>query len=77
MVKYINGESLEYIDTYINPPMDGHHSRNEYKALIEKRGGKNVGSISGKTSEKDKSLSHTRTVLTMFPNRTNISDEQC
>jgi len=27
-----------------------HHSRDEYKALIEKHGGKNVGSISGKTS---------------------------
>ena len=26
------------------------HSRDEYKALIEKNGGKNVGSISGKTS---------------------------
>jgi len=27
-----------------------HHSRDEYKLLIEKNGGKNVGSISGKTS---------------------------
>ena len=27
-----------------------HHSRDEYKALIEQKGGKNVGSISGKTS---------------------------
>lgn len=27
-----------------------HHSRDEYKALIERHGGKNVGSISGKTS---------------------------
>ena len=27
-----------------------HHSRDEYKALIEQYGGKNVGSISGKTS---------------------------
>jgi len=27
-----------------------HHSRDEYKALIEQHGGKNVGSISGKTS---------------------------
>ncbi len=27
-----------------------HHSRDEYKALIEKHNGKNVGSISGKTS---------------------------
>ena len=27
-----------------------HHSRDEYKALIEKHGGKNAGSISGKTS---------------------------
>lgn len=27
-----------------------HHSRDEYKAIIEKNGGKNVGSISGKTS---------------------------
>lgn len=27
-----------------------HHSRDEYKALIEQNGGKNVGSISGKTS---------------------------
>ena len=27
-----------------------HHSRDEYKALIEKHGGKNVGSLSGKTS---------------------------
>ena len=26
------------------------HSRDEYKALIEQNGGKNVGSISGKTS---------------------------
>ena len=27
-----------------------HHSRDEYKALIEQHGGKNVGSISSKTS---------------------------
>lgn len=27
-----------------------HHSRDEYKAMIERHGGKNVGSISGKTS---------------------------
>ena len=27
-----------------------HHSRDEYKALIEQNGGKNVGSISSKTS---------------------------
>jgi DNA ligase (NAD+) len=27
-----------------------HHSRDEYKALIEQNGGKNVGSISAKTS---------------------------
>ena len=27
-----------------------HHSRDEYKDLIEKNGGKNVGSISKKTS---------------------------
>ena len=27
-----------------------HHSRDEYKELIEKNGGKNVGSISKKTS---------------------------
>ena len=27
-----------------------HHSRDEYKLLIEQHGGKNVGSISGKTS---------------------------
>ena len=27
-----------------------HHSRDEYKAMIEKNGGKNVGSISAKTS---------------------------
>jgi DNA ligase (NAD+) len=27
-----------------------HHSRDEYKALIEQHGGKNVGSISAKTS---------------------------
>ena len=27
-----------------------HHSRDEYKALIERHGGRNVGSISGKTS---------------------------
>lgn len=27
-----------------------HHSRDEYKALIERHGGKNVGSVSGKTS---------------------------
>jgi len=27
-----------------------HHSRDEYKQLIEQNGGKNVGSISGKTS---------------------------
>ena len=27
-----------------------HHSRDEYKAMIEKHNGKNVGSISGKTS---------------------------
>jgi DNA ligase (NAD+) len=27
-----------------------HHSRDEYKLIIEQHGGKNVGSISGKTS---------------------------
>ena len=27
-----------------------HHSRDEYKAMIEQNGGKNVGSISSKTS---------------------------
>lgn len=27
-----------------------HHSRDEYKQMIEQNGGKNVGSISGKTS---------------------------
>jgi DNA ligase (NAD+) len=27
-----------------------HHSRDEYKSLIERHGGKNVGSISAKTS---------------------------
>ena len=27
-----------------------HHSRDEYKVMIEKNGGKNVGSISAKTS---------------------------
>jgi len=27
-----------------------HHSRDEYKAIIEQHGGKNIGSISGKTS---------------------------
>ena len=27
-----------------------HHSRDEYKEIIERNGGKNVGSISGKTS---------------------------
>ena len=27
-----------------------HHSRDEYKAIIEQHGGKNVGSISSKTS---------------------------
>ena len=27
-----------------------HHSRDEYKMMIEQNGGKNVGSISGKTS---------------------------
>ena len=27
-----------------------HHSRDEYKALIERHGGRNVGSISAKTS---------------------------
>ena len=27
-----------------------HHSRDEYKAMIEKHSGKNVGSISSKTS---------------------------
>ncbi len=27
-----------------------HHSREEYKQLIERHGGRNVGSISGKTS---------------------------
>ena len=27
-----------------------HHSREEYKVMIEQYGGKNVGSISGKTS---------------------------
>ena len=27
-----------------------HHSRDEYKAIIEQHGGKNVGSVSGATS---------------------------
>ena len=30
--------------------MFAHHSRDEYKLIIEQHGGKNVGSISGKTS---------------------------
>ena len=30
--------------------MFSRHSRDEYKAIIEQNGGKNVGSISGKTS---------------------------
>ena len=54
----MEGESLQ--PSAISHQLDGmsivisgtfsQHSRDEYKALIEKNGGKNVGSISGKTS---------------------------
>lgn len=39
----LNGKSIVISGTF------SHHSRDEYKALIEKHGGKNVGSISKKT----------------------------
>ena len=40
----LSGKSIVIIGVFAK------HSRDEYKALIEKNGGKNVGSISGKTS---------------------------
>ena len=40
----LSGKSIVISGVFI------HHSRDEYKALIERHGGKNVGSISGKTS---------------------------
>ena len=40
----LNGQSIVISGVFT------HHSRDEYKALIEKHGGKNVGSISKKTS---------------------------
>ena len=51
---------LATLDAQLSTKLDGlsivisgvfqHHSRDEYKLLIEQHGGKNVGSISGKTS---------------------------
>ncbi len=51
---------LATVDAQLSTKLDGlsivisgvfqHHSRDEYKLLIEQHGGKNVGSISGKTS---------------------------
>ena len=35
--------------TFVISGTFAHHSRDEYKALIETHGGKNVGSVSGKT----------------------------
>lgn len=40
----LNGQSIVISGVF------AHHSRDEYKAMIEKHGGKNVGSISAKTS---------------------------
>ena len=40
----LNGQSIVISGVF------QHHSRDEYKLLIEQNGGKNVGSISGKTS---------------------------
>ena len=41
---HLNGQSIVISGVF------QHHSRDEYKLLIEQNGGKNVGSISGKTS---------------------------
>ena len=40
----LTGLSIVISGTFI------HHSRDEYKAMIEQHGGKNVGSVSAKTS---------------------------
>ena len=40
----LNGKSIVISGVFV------HHSRDEYKELIERNGGKNVGSISSKTS---------------------------
>ncbi len=40
----LNGKSIVISGVFV------HHSRDEYKRIIEQNGGKNVGSISGKTS---------------------------
>jgi DNA ligase (NAD+) len=40
----LNGQSIVISGVF------AHHSRDEYKAIIEQNGGKNVGSISSKTS---------------------------
>jgi len=41
---YLAGQSIVISGVF------AHHSRDEYKLIIEQHGGKNVGSISGKTS---------------------------
>ena len=51
----IEDESVEYTDklsgkSIVISGVFTHHSRDEYKEMIERNGGKNVGSISSKTS---------------------------
>ncbi len=64
IVERLRGYGLQFelatVDTQYSTQLEGqsivisgvfqHHSRDEYKQLIEQHGGKNVGSISGKTS---------------------------
>ena len=64
IVERLRGYGLQFelatVDTQFSTQLEGqsivisgvfqHHSRDEYKQLIEQHGGKNVGSISGKTS---------------------------
>ena len=64
IVERLRGYGLQFSLSTINSPLSTkleglsvvisgvfqHHSRDEYKLMIEQNGGKNVGSISGKTS---------------------------
>ena len=49
IITYATSDKLAGLSIVISGVF-AHHSRDEYKAIIEQNGGKNVGSISGKTS---------------------------
>ena len=46
----MNGSDVLAGKTIVISGVFNHHSRDEYKELIERHGGKNLGSISAKTS---------------------------